>query len=148
MHYCQDLARCCQHLNFGLNWTQGVKAKHCWLLSTSFLFTVQYKADTKQNMILSSLAEWMQKFKFLYTTGSWQGSTKVFLIPQDFNNRLLFLALKTCYLVSILHYEAQKLRSAEFYCVQCMYKKFLAQRILWDSCWNHPLVIWRHFKRT
>ena len=59
-----------------------------------------------------------------------------------------FLALKKCYLVSILYYDAQKLRSSEFYCVQCMYKKFLAQRILWDSCWNHPLVIWRHFKRT
>ena len=47
---CQDLARCCKHLNFGSNWTQGVKAKHCWVLSTNFLFSVQYKTDTKQNM--------------------------------------------------------------------------------------------------
>ena len=30
--------KCCQHLNLGLNWTQGVKVKQCWTLSTNFLF--------------------------------------------------------------------------------------------------------------
>ena len=41
-----------------------------WALSKFFLFSVQYKTDTKQNKVLSSLAEWVQKFKFLYTTRS------------------------------------------------------------------------------
>ena len=48
-----DPARCCQPLNFGLNWTQGVKKKHCWAFSTNFLFSVQYKDDIKQNMVFS-----------------------------------------------------------------------------------------------
>ena len=30
---------------------QGVKVKHCWALSTNFLFSVQYKADSEQNMV-------------------------------------------------------------------------------------------------
>ena len=50
--------KCRQHLNFGLNWTQGVKVKHCWALSTNFLFSVQYKADSKQNMVFSAKS-WM-----------------------------------------------------------------------------------------
>ena len=84
---CQDLARCCQHLNSGLNRTECVKAKHCRGLSTNIMFSVQYKTDTKQNMVFSvAFAEWAQKFKFLYTTGSWQDSTKAFLNPLDFNN--------------------------------------------------------------
>ena len=46
-------SKCCQHLNFGLIWTQGVKVKYCWALSINFLFSVQYKTDTKQNMVFS-----------------------------------------------------------------------------------------------
>ena len=62
---CQDLARCCKHLNFGSNCTQGVKAKHCWVLSTNFLFSVQYKIDTKQNMVLSvALLNWRKNSNF------------------------------------------------------------------------------------
>ena len=40
---------------------QGVKVKHCWALSTNFLFSVQYKADSKQNMVFSValLISWM-----------------------------------------------------------------------------------------
>jgi len=38
---------------FWLNWTQGVRAKHCRWLSRNFLFSYQYKADTKQNMVFS-----------------------------------------------------------------------------------------------
>ena len=49
----QDPTRYCQHLNFCLNWTQGVKAKHCRALSPNFLASVQYKIDTEQNMIFS-----------------------------------------------------------------------------------------------
>jgi hypothetical protein len=50
---CQDPARCCQQLDFGLNRTEGVKAKYCRALSTKFLFSVQYKTDKKQNMVFS-----------------------------------------------------------------------------------------------
>ena len=45
---CQDLARCCQHLNFGLNWTEGVKAKHCRALSTNFQFNVKLIQSKKR----------------------------------------------------------------------------------------------------
>ena len=41
----------------------------------------RYKA---KHGFLSSLAEWVQKFKYLYTAGSWQDSTKAFLNPLDF----------------------------------------------------------------
>ena len=62
---CQDPARCCQYLNFGLNWTKGVKAKHCWALSTNFLFSFQYKTDTKQNMVFSvALLNWRKNSNF------------------------------------------------------------------------------------
>ena len=36
--------------------TKGVKVKHCWVLLTNFLFSVQYKADSKQNMVFSVLS--------------------------------------------------------------------------------------------
>ena len=65
MESCQDLATCSQHLNFGLNWTQGVKAKHCQVLSTNFLVSVQYKTDTKQNMVFSvALLNWRKNSNF------------------------------------------------------------------------------------
>ena len=41
-----------------------VKAKHCWVLSTHFLFSVQYRADTNQNMFffsVISVAWWMNE---------------------------------------------------------------------------------------
>jgi hypothetical protein len=51
---------------FWLNRTQVVKAKHCWGLSTNFLFSVQYNPDTKQNIFFfSSLAELCQKLGIL-----------------------------------------------------------------------------------
>ena len=43
MAFCQDLARCCQHLNFGLKRTEGVKVKNCRALWANYLFSVQYK---------------------------------------------------------------------------------------------------------
>ena len=69
----------------------SVKAKHCWALST-FLFSVQYQTDTKAKhgflftsfSFLSSLADFAKKFKFLFTPGSLQNSTKTFLNPLDF----------------------------------------------------------------
>ena len=53
MGSCQGPARCWQHLNFGLNRTEGVKVKNCRALSTNNLFSVQYKTDTKQNNVFS-----------------------------------------------------------------------------------------------
>ena len=32
--------KCCQHLNFNLNWTQGLKVKHCRALSTNFFYKI------------------------------------------------------------------------------------------------------------
>ena len=50
---------------FWLNWTQGVKAKHCRVLSTNFLLSVQYKTDTKQNMVFSlALLNWRKNSNF------------------------------------------------------------------------------------
>ena len=58
--------KCCQHLNFGLNRTKGVKAKQCWALSTNFLFSVQYKADPKQNMVFSAKSWMGAKIQILF----------------------------------------------------------------------------------
>jgi hypothetical protein len=37
-----------------LNFDLSVKAKHCWAYLRNLLFSVQYKADKKQNMICSA----------------------------------------------------------------------------------------------
>ena len=63
--------KCCQHLNFGLNWTQGVKVKHFWALSTNLLFSVQYKADSKQNMVFLKYGFCKKSFRKDETLTSW-----------------------------------------------------------------------------
>ena len=64
--WCQDPIRSCQHLN--------LKGKTLLAVVNNFSFSVQYKADPKQNMIFSVFSEWAQKLKFLYTTRSWHQS--------------------------------------------------------------------------
>ena len=81
---CQDPTRSCQHLNLGdfawlgEPWIQGVKAKHCWSLTTNSFFVffsiyvklIECKTwlrKTCNKSFLSSLAEWELKFEFLYT---------------------------------------------------------------------------------
>ena len=52
-----------------------------------FVFSSIINWSKAKHGFLSSLAEWAQKFKFLYTTGSWKDST--YLNPLDFTRRKL-----------------------------------------------------------
>ena len=81
----QDPTRCCQHLNFGLNWTQGVKAKRCRALSPNFLASVQYKIDTEQNMIFSvALLNGLKNSNFFTLPNLDKIQLQAFLNPLDF----------------------------------------------------------------
>ena len=61
---CEDPARSCQHLNFGLSWKQSVKPNKSLVQKLLFGLTSNVLPF---HFVFSSLAEWTQKFKFLYT---------------------------------------------------------------------------------